>query len=122
VRHQPSSLSLDRRVLSGRLLGARETMGIDRCKQSMAAGRAPVQDLRERLRRGPLPHEEGQRLRDWSAWISGSSAAQYLPNVGSSLDGAVTPRQALWLVCRPASPPMTMGSDGPRNGDDLATT
>lgn len=30
-----------------------------------------------------------------------------------------TPRQAPWLVRRPSSPPMTMGSDGPRSGDEL---
>lgn len=76
----------------------------------------PVDALRERLRHESLSREERKRIRDWSDCISGSSAAQYLLNVISSIDVELLPRRALWLVCQSASPPVTVGSGGPRSG------
>jgi glycosyltransferase involved in cell wall biosynthesis len=75
--------------------------------------------LRERLRHGPLSQEDKKRIRDWSVSISGLSAAQYLLNVISSIDGATTPPQAPWLIRRPLSAPMTVGPHGPRSEDEL---
>lgn len=73
--------------------------------------------LRECLRHGPLSQADRKRIRDWSACISGSSAAQYLLNVISSIDGATTPPQAPWLFSQPLSEPMVIGSDGSRSAD-----
>jgi len=75
--------------------------------------------LRERLRRESPPQEERKRIRDWSVCILGSLAAQYLLNVISSIDAATTPPQAPWLIRRPLPPSMTVGSDGPRSGDEF---
>lgn len=75
--------------------------------------------LRERLRHGPLSQEERKRIRDWSACISGSSAAEYLLNIISSIDTATAPPEAPWLIRRPSSPPMTVGPHGPRSEDEL---
>lgn len=72
--------------------------------------------LRECLRHGPLSQEERKRICDWSACISGSSAAEYLLNVISSIDTATAPPQAPWLVRQPSSLSMTIGSDGPCSG------
>lgn len=77
-----------------------------------------VDALRERLRHESLSREERKRIRirDWSDCISGLSAAQYLLNVISSIDVELLPRRAPWLVRRPSSLSMTIGSDGPCSG------
>ena len=55
---------------------------------------------RESLRHGSLSQEERKRIRDWSACISGCSAAQYLLNVVSSVDAEAPPPEAPWLTRR----------------------
>jgi glycosyltransferase involved in cell wall biosynthesis len=78
--------------------------------------------LRECFGHESPSQEEQKRIRDWSRCISGSSAAQYLWQVISSIDAATTPPQAPWLVRRPSPPPMMVGSDGPRSDDELCET
>jgi len=59
---------------------------------------APVDALRECLRHGPPSQEERKRVRDWSQCISGSSTAQYLLSIVSSIDVETHPLEAPWLV------------------------
>lgn len=75
--------------------------------------------LRERMRHGPLSQEERKHIEDWSACISGPSAAEYLLNIISSIDTATAPPEAPWLIRRPLPLSMTVGSDGPRSEDEF---